>query len=150
MSPQKIVALFAGALVVILIAWKLLDRGDESPEAQIRAALDRAVEAAEKKDLGGMLEIVSDNFHTGEMTVEDVKKILFVQLNQNSSRRIVLTGTSVEIADDSNAKVFTDAVLAGANVQEGIELSGSMYHFELSFKREDDEWKIVSALWQRK
>lgn len=154
MIDRRIAAGLTVALgLVVIVAWIALRGEDDDPEAQIRATLQRAVEAVERKDLGGVMEVVSERFESGELTRDRVKGILFMQLQRNDWGRVFLTDTAVELIQDDHAEVKTAAVLAGGERVEALRdvapARASVYRFELELRKEEDEWRVTSAQYRR-
>jgi hypothetical protein len=147
--------IIGGAIALAFTATAILvTRGEESdPEAQIRAALDRAVAAIEAKKIGDAMDIISERFKSGDIDRRAVHGILFSQVQRSDWRRIFLADTEVSLKGETRAQVTTAAVLAGggevSNIGDVDPTRASVYRFELDFEKEEDDWRIVRATWRR-
>ncbi len=146
--------LLGGIAAVVIIALALWSSGgdEEGPEAQIRAALDRAVAAVEARDQGVIMEIVSENFRSGELDRRRVSQLLFLQLRQTEWRRVFLSDTAIELRGDTLARVTTAAVLAGGDaetIEQVAPTRASVYRFDFDFVLEDGDWRITTAQYRR-
>ncbi len=145
-----------GALAVGMAM--MLSGGDDDPEAQIRAALDRAAQAANARDVGAVMEIISEQFDSPGASRKDVQRALFVQLrNDTAWKRVVLADVDVELESvdpPQRAQVKLKAILAKGESKDGTwrdlaPSEASVYRFDLQFAREDDDWRVRQVAYRR-
>ncbi len=152
---RPVVVLVLLALAVAVIAFVLLRDEPKSPEAQVRASLALAVEAAEKQDLGGLMELVSLRFKSGDLDRNAIKGILFVELRRGSWRRVYLVDTEVEVAaGERQAQVRTGALLTAGGAMESlaevVPKDAGAYRFAIGMAKEDDDtWRVVSTTYEQ-
>lgn len=155
-SGRKSIAALAlaGAVVVIVV---FATRPTEKPTEQIKAALSEAARAAENQDLGGVMEIVSQDFR-GDLGGEQagrsaVQGFLFLQLRRGAWNKVFLTDVDVELGpgpDVTSADVTAHVVLAsGANLKtlaDVVPERAGTYKITMTMQKEDgDEWRATSA-----
>lgn len=142
------------ALVLVLGVILLLKRKPSDPEAEIRAALQRAAEAAERQDVGGVMEIVSERFKgRGGMDHAEARRYVFAALRMGAWRRVFLIRTTVHLDGDRAADVKTHAILArGEKVEKPedvVPTNAETLRFDLRFEKEDGKWRTVSGEYER-
>ena len=155
--PPRSVLLGLGAGLVLVVALVSgLTRDDDDPAVLIRAALDRAAAAAEARDVGGVMALISASFATPELSHDDVRRALFVRLRQDQGwRKVVLTDVDIRVDDGgARAKVTLRALLAKGESKDGTwrDLAPSdatVYDFDLVFRREGEDWRVTEALYTR-
>jgi hypothetical protein len=149
MRPYLILA--ALVIVVGIIAYALSGGSEDDPEAQIREAIEEAVEAAQERDLGALMDRVSERFASRGMDRDALKGLLFVQLRRGDWRRVFLVNTEIDIdPSDTTARVRTAAVLATGDqtldLEDLMATDAGAYEFDLSFALEEDEvWRVTAA-----
>lgn len=155
MTPVR--AALAGVVVVMVVVVALLLRRDDAdPAARIRAAIDRAVAATEAKDIGGVMEIVSERFDSASVSRADLPRILFAQLHGHGWRRVVLSDVDIRVEEGDapeRAKVSLVALLAKSDSKDGTwrdlaPSEASVYRFELDFVLEEGEWRVRQAAYR--
>jgi hypothetical protein len=138
--------------VAVLIA--LFSCKEESEEAIIRKAITEAAAAAEKKDLSGVMEVVSKKVRSRKMDYKELKRFIFAQLRIGSWRKVFLVRTNVELKDERHAEVETTAILASGEkitkLEEAIPRNSGAYKITLQMEKEsDDVWRAVQAEYER-
>ena len=124
-----------------------------SDEAAIRAVVDKAVEAAESKDAGGFMKLISKDYKDDSGNdYNAVKGILLYQLFRSDNVRVFIRGLDVEIKGDK-AVVNAKAVLTrGADVKGLKDIppeAASVMMFSVVLRKEDCKWKAVAAKWEQ-
>jgi len=122
-----------------------------TPEAQVRAVIAAGEQAAEARDLSGLLEHVSATFideHGGGR--DELKQVLRGYFVTHQSIGLLTRIDSVEFPYRDLARVrVTVGTLgreeAGATT---FELAADISEIVLELKLEDDEWRVVRAAWQ--
>jgi len=121
-----------------------------TPEAQVRAVIAAGEQAAEARDLSGLLEHVSATFideHGGGR--DDLKQVLRGYFVTHQSIALLTRIDSVEFPYRDLARVRVtvgtlDREAAGATA---FEYATDINEIVLELKLEDDEWKVVRAAW---
>jgi len=152
----RAVAPLFGALA-IPIAFLVLACGGapDSPEARVRALVDRAGEAAAARDAGALLDLVSEDYRDAHGRDKRALKALVLRYVL-ANEAIHVTSRVKELAvgpDAERAELVVVAALTAAPVAEPGELAGldaDLFRFELEVSREaDGDWRVTSARWRR-
>ncbi len=149
---------FAGAAAAGT-AWLLLSAPRPvTPEERIRVLLATAAKAAEEREVGAVVEVLSDRFTGGgdgegeRATRDDVRRLLALELLRG--RWVSVSISSAEISVEGNrARANVDAVLSRAEDRtKGLAalLPGevSAHRFRLELEEEAGEWRVVSGRWR--
>lgn len=124
----------------------------EDPETQIRRALEAAAAAAERKDVAGVMEIISEDIKSRGMTRSDVKRLVFGQLRVGDWQKVMLVRTVVAVENETQAKAETTVVLARGSVEsvkDAVNANSGTYRFDLAFRKESGGWRVVNVEYQR-
>jgi hypothetical protein len=143
--------LVAGALALVAVwaLWTLLRRGGpETDEARIGALVTELAEQATKKDVGEMIDHVSDAYRDADgLDRQELKRYLAAMLFRADWTEVVITSRSVNV-EGPRATAELSAVLArGRSASGDVDpgLSVGAHRITLKLEREGAEWKIVSA-----
>lgn len=152
LPPRSVLVALTLVVIAAIGVAVVLSRDDgATPEARIRAALDRAVAAAEARDVGGVMDVVSDAYDSPTNTRNDLQRALLVQLrNDTSWKRVVLSEVVVDVEDvdpPARAQVSVAAVLAKGDGP--VPANASVYRFDLVFAAEGGSWKIRQVAYRR-
>lgn len=121
-----------------------------APEAQVRAVIAAGEQAAEARDLSGVLEHVSPAFldeHGGGR--DELKQILRGYFVTHQSIALLTRIDSVEFPyrDLARVRVTVGTLGREAAGATAFELAADVNEIVLELKLEDDEWKVVRAAW---
>lgn len=140
-------------LCVVALAGIVAGCGErDSPEAQVRAVIDQMELAAEARDVGDVLELVSDEYRddygNGRDDVGRAVRGYFIA-NQSIHLLTRIEELSFPAEDEARATVLVAMVGRDAAAESAWDLAADVYRFEVAIVREDDEWKITWASWRR-
>ena len=121
-----------------------------TPEAQVRAVIAAGEQAAEARDLSGVLEHVSPAFlgeHGGGR--DELKQTLRGYFVTHRSIALLTRIDSVEFPyrDLARVRVTVGTLGREAAGATAFELAADVNEIVLELKLEDDEWKVVRAAW---
>lgn len=138
----------AAALAVGLIA----ACGASDPEADIRALLTAAEEAAEERDGGFFAELIGEGYRDarGNDRAELVRTLRgYFLANQRVEVVSRIDEIVIEGGDAARAVVHAGLVgqRAGAALLGGLD--AQLYRFDLELVRDGSEWRIIGARWRR-
>ncbi|WP_224369307.1 hypothetical protein [Hyalangium versicolor] len=141
-----VLALLVGGLVLAL--WP---REEPSVEEAITRKIVQMTRAAEEKDMGALMEGVSERFKSGQGWSKDqVRGILLAQVLRGQWVRIFHTGLEVTEVSPSKGDFTVRFIFARSEAQELEQLAResviNAWLVEGSFEKEQDgEWRVVTA-----
>lgn len=141
--------------VVLLVALLTAGCGDEpeSPEAQVRAQIARAVEAAEARDSGALRAMVSDRYSDADgRDKRAVEAILRLHFLRNQSVHLYTRVQSVTVSRPDRAEASVLVAMAGVPITSEVELPAlraDLHRFDIDFALEDGSWRVQRAAWSR-
>jgi hypothetical protein len=134
----------AALLVVALTACG--DTGNTA-EDEIRAWIDRGHEAAENKDRGELVEMISPAYSDARGNSRDDIENLFRFYFLRSNRVALLVDVAeIEILDGTAAEVGL-TVGMGATTDSALGFNADAYRFALELENDGGEWLLVSGRW---
>lgn len=140
-------------LCVVAIAGIVAGCGEsDSAEAQVRAVIERMELAAEARDAGDVLELISDayrdDYGRGRDDVGRLARGYFI-VNQTIHLLTRIEELSFPAEDEARAVILVGMVGRGAAAESAWDLAANLYRFEVTIVREDGDWKITWARWRR-
>src|SRR5688500_3173732 len=133
------------ALALLLTACS--DRA--SPEQEVRAVIDSMEVAAEARDVGDLLEHLSDNYRDAQGQ-DRQQAALYARgyFVTNQSVHLLTRVESLEFPAADEARVKLQVGMAGRGGETGSGgLSADLHDFDLVLVREGSEWKVSYADW---
>lgn len=123
-----------------------------SEEDKIKAIVNEAAEASQKKDIAGIRKHVSKTYRDQEGNDYDgIKGILIYHFLRDETISVFVRSVDVEIKGDT-AVVRANVIFVRGkeikSISDIIPESASGYRFEVVFKKEEADWKAVSGQWQ--
>ena len=145
----------ASALTLVLIGVSIFTAcsPSEGPEAKLRALVSKAELAAEARDVGDFLGLVSSNF-TGEggLNKDGLGRALRAYFIVNQRVSVLTRIHEVRLEGQDLAHVEVTFAAARRPIEAGADLSevrADIYRAELDLQLEDGEWRVIHARWQR-
>jgi hypothetical protein len=139
--------------VACLVLATLVACGDsDSPETQVRKTIEAMENAAEERDVSGVVEHVSAQFQDGYgRDGKEFSQYIRGYFIANQSIHLLTRINSIEFPtqDEARAKVTVAMVSREADESASWNLGGDIYDFDVVFMREDGEWKVTYAKWRR-
>ena len=126
--------------------------GAADPQAEIRALLAEAEEAAEARDVGFFSGVLADGYRDARGNDRD-EMLRTLRGYFIANQRIEILSRVDEIVDESDgsARAVVHAGMvgrrAGAELIDGIE--ADLYRFELTLVNDGAEWQVASADFRR-
>ena len=143
----------APALLLVLALLGAACAGPETPEQEIRAMLARAEAAAEARDVGDVAAFVSAAYRDDAgRDRQAVRGILAYTFMRNPRVHLLTAVPEVSVPSERQASARVLVAMAGHPIEAAEALAGlraDLYRFDLRLAREDDEWRVVSAAWER-
>ena len=136
-------------LLTVLLAAGLASCGDApgSAQQQLRAWVDRGHEAAENKDRGALMEMISPTYSDARGNsrddIENLFRFYFLRARQVG---LLVSIDDIEVFDDTAAQVMlTVAMAATTDALPGF--NADAYAFELDLEKSGSDWLLVSGRW---
>ena len=136
-------------LLTALLATGLASCGGapESTEQQLRAWVDRGHEAAEQKDRGALVEMISPTYSDARgNSRDDIENLFRFYFLRAKKVGLLVSIDEIEVFDDSAAQVML-TVAMGATTDSVLGFNADAYEFELELENAGDEWVLVSGRW---
>ena len=116
-------------------------------EEQIRAWVDRGHEAAEAKNRGELVDMISPTYADGRgNSRDDIENLFRFYVLRANNVALLVSVDDIEIIDDSAAEVLL-TVGMGATTDSTLGFNADAYHFALELENDGDEWLLVSGRW---
>ena len=148
------------AIRMILLAAALICAGcgsSDSPEQQVRTVLEQMETAAEARDVGELMEHISEDYRDSNgLGPQEAARYVRGYFIANQSIHLLtrVEDITFPIADEARAKVLVGMVGREAattnDSSDWGDLAADIYQFEITFRREDEQWKVSFARWLRK
>lgn len=126
----------------------------DSPEAQVRALLQRAEAAAEEKDAGALKQMVSESY--GDDSGRDrqaIAGLLTFYFLRNQSIYLLTRVGKIEFPEPARARTTVLVAMAGTpipGIEELARIRADLYRFDFSLGDEGSgDWKVTRADWRR-
>lgn len=141
------------SILGLLAAIGVSSCGDpQSPDAQIRETIAALETAAEERDVGGLMEHVSDQFRDSygrdSQALATYVRGYFIA---NQAIHLLTRIESVEFPTQEEARAKVTVAMVGREAAEANawNLAAEVRDFEVTLMREDGAWKVTHAKWAR-
>jgi len=119
----------------------------ESAEQQLRAWVDRGHQAAENKDRGALMDMISPTYSdargNSRNDIENLFRFYFLRAKKVG---LLVSIDDIDIFDDTAAEVMITVAMA-ATTDSVLGFNADAWEFELELEKAADEWLLVSARW---
>ncbi|SRR5512138_1940541 len=143
-------------LLLCLVALAAIVAGcgeQDSPEAQVRAVIDRMELGAENRDVGDVLDHVSatyrDDHGNGREEVGRLLRGYFIA-NQSIHLLTRIESLSFPAEDEARATVVVAMVGRDAAASNAWDLAADLQTFDIVLIREGGDWKVTWARRQQR
>jgi len=138
----------AGAVLCAVLALAACGGEPVTPEAEIRALLERTAGAAGEGDVGGVADALHPDYRDRRGNDRAaIVRLLRLQLVRGGSVVVLPDIEQVEVHGGDAASVRMTVRFAGADLRR-LSLDGGARRVELDLVR-DDQWRVISARWAR-
>lgn len=140
----------AGIQVTSVICLALLS-GCGGPEVgleeQLRQWVGAGQQAAEAKERGDLLDLISPSYVDSRgFDRDDIGDRLRVYFLRQQSIKLLTSIKEIRLYGDSAAEIDLTVGMAGKN-DSVFGFSADAYRFQLELERDGDEWLLISARW---
>lgn len=116
-------------------------------EGQIRAWIDRGHEAAESKDRGELVDMISPTYaDTRGNSRDDIENLFRFYFLRTNKVALLVNVDGIEVIDDTAAEVKL-TVGMGATTDSALGFNADAYQFALELENDGGEWLLVSGRW---
>jgi hypothetical protein len=120
---------------------------DGDPERALRDWVARGEIAAEGKERGDLLRMISANYMDARGNDhERIGNILRVYFLRQRSISLLTSIDDISLSGDTAARVNLTVGMAGAN-DKVLGFSADAYQFELELEKPGDDWLLIGARW---
>jgi len=127
--------------------------GDVSPEAQIRAEIQRAERAVEEKNGRGLRQQISEQYRDARgHDKQAIEGVIRYQLLRHDAIHLLTRVKEIGFPEPGRARAVVMVAMAGQPVTDSQALSrikADLHRFEIDFMYDGGEWRVVSADWRR-
>jgi hypothetical protein len=117
------------------------------PEAELREWVARGETAAEEKDRGGLLDMISADYVDARGNDhESIGDMLRVYFFRQQSIALLTSIDDIALMGDTAALVNVTVGMAGTG-SGALGLNADAYRFEFELEKMDDEWMLIGARW---
>jgi hypothetical protein len=131
-------------------AWVLWPAGEESPKERIEREVTQMARAAEKRDLGFVMERISPRFRSSEgWGRDDLKGVLAAELLRGEWVRVFVADLDVTVDTPQRAHLKGKFLLGRSDAKTLKELAAQSqvqgYEIDGALELEGGQWRFLSA-----
>jgi len=120
---------------------------EAGPEEQVRQWLGAGQQAAQTKERGDLLDLISPSYADSRgLDRDDIGDRLRVYFLRQQSIKLLTSIEEIRLYGDSAAEVDLTVGMAGKN-DSVFGFSADAYRFQLELERDGDDWLLISARW---
>lgn len=118
-----------------------------APEEELRAWVERGVDAAENKERRKLMGMVATAYADARGNErDDIDGLLRVYFLRQNNIKLLPKIEEITIYDDTAGKIVMSVGMAGTN--DGVlGFSADAYRFSLELEKDANEWQLISARW---
>ena len=138
-------------LLTVLVAFAAGCGESQTPEAQVRAVVAQGEQAAEARDLSGIMDLVAPSYRDEQGGGRDeLKQYLRGYLVAHQAIHLLARVESVEFPYRDMAKVSLTLGTLGRDTAAAtaFDLAADVYDVELELALDDGEWRVTRASWR--
>lgn len=149
---RRQLALIAASVVIAIVGVRWLGRERPTDEEQIRARFLGAARAAEEKQIGGVMEVVSERFSGRDLDKQGVKRLVAGMVLRGDWVAVSVAGVAVSVRGDvarANLDIVTARSGKGKAVADLLPQEAAAHRLTCRLEREDGDWRVVTAEWEQ-
>ena len=122
-----------------------------SPEEQVRAVIAAAEKGAEARDVSAVMDLVSDDYNDPRgQNKQDISDLLRGYFLINQTVHLLVRVEKIEFPADELANARVVVGMLGRQAQEDWSFAAEVHTFQVRLMREDGDWHLVRADWDRR
>jgi hypothetical protein len=139
------------ALCVLLLTILGSCSDSQSPEEAVRSVITSMEKAAEARDVGDMVEHVSESYRDGYGQGRDeVSRYIRGYFIANQSIHLLTRIEELDFPSKEEARATVLVGMLGRDAGAATwDVAADVYRFKITLLREDGEWKLTYAEWVR-
>ncbi len=120
---------------------------EAGPEEQVRQWVSAGQQAAETKERGDLLDLISPSYVDSRgFDRDDIGDRLRVYFLRQQRIKLLTSIEEIRLYGDTAAEIDLTVGMVGKN--DGVlGFSADAYRFELELERDGDDWLLISARW---
>lgn len=139
--------------MIILFLLPIAGCPKETEEDKVKKVITSVQQAAEEKKIGAVLEHISKTYRDPQGNdYNGIKGILAFYFFRHQKVSVYMPNIDI-VVTGSTAKAVFQTILTGRGTGEAsggiLPESLGAYNFEVLLSKEDKQWKIISAKWER-
>ena len=146
LKPLALVLLFS-----LMLALQACSDDAESPEQAIRAFIDNAADAGERRSADELAEFLHHGFVDEQgRNRGEIEKLLRLYFFRHKNIHLFTRIDEIEILAENQANVNLHVAMAGSAISDVTaiaSLRAQIYRFELELVKQSDEWQLRQAAW---
>ena len=134
-------------LPIALILFALPACRGKSEDAKIHALFAKGASAAEDSDVHGVVDLLAENFHAGDLDRQSIKVFLAARLLRGEKVTVVRRDEAIKVEGDAATASFDAGLFSGerAHLKGAVPSRMGTYHFDLTLAKISGEWKVTKA-----
>ena len=133
--------------VLIATAFAACGGAPGDAEQQLRAWVERGHEAAESKDRGALVDMISPTYSDARgNSRDDIENLFRFYFLRAKKVGLLVSVDGIDVFDDTAAQVMLTVAMA-ATTDSALGFNADAYEFELDLEKAGDEWLLVSGRW---
>jgi hypothetical protein len=140
--------------IVMLTALAAFTAGcgeSQTPDAKVREVIAKGEQAAEARDLSGIMDLVAPAYSDGRAGGRDeLKQYLRGYLVAHQAIHLLTRVESVEFPyrDMAKVKLMVGTLGRDAAAATAFDLAADVYDVELDLALDDGDWRVTRASWR--
>lgn len=148
MKRKSVVVIFA-----ILLSLSFMDCRKTSDEDELAAIVAQIQKAVEEKNTNAIMKHVSPGYSDSQgFDYETLKKTLRAYFFRFPKISAYINRRDISVSEGS-ARIILQAILTSGvktgSLTDAIPESLGIYIFDISLRKESNDWKIITATWKR-
>lgn len=146
---RQVAAIF---LVFIMLIALFPGCHKETEQEKVKKVITDIQSAAEEKDIKKILNNVAKTYNDPQgFTYETIRGLLLGYFFRYPKISVYIANLDISVEDSISARALFKAVLTSGkqtgSISDIVPESLGMYYFDVSLKKESNEWKVISVTW---
>lgn len=126
----------------------------DTPEARVRALVEKAEAAAEKKDLGTLRDLISENYADDlRQDKQAILGVLAFHFYRNQAIYLLARVQSIAFPEPARSEVVVFVATAGQPIpgtEDLLRVRADLFRFDITLAdKGKGDWKVIRAQWRR-